>query len=176
MARTATQQKSGRNGNIAKKHNSGVKIPDELKKLRGTFSKKNADLAARKVGADSAKDLMLPVDVPEFMMECPETLVHPIARAEWNMFIKPLITANVIKLTDIRTAEVYCDLWAAYQEVKAKTGFPPVKIAEPMIRLMMQMGLTPVSRHKVVRIMKDNGKVHRDDWSQILNHEDDEDA
>lgn len=176
MVRTATQTKkgSGLHGNVEKKFNTGLKVPDAVKKLRGTFSKKNADLAARKVGAADASELMQAVEVPPQFFDCPDTLVNPRAQEEWDLFIKPLIKADVIKLTDIRTAEVYCDLWAAYQDIKAKTGFPPVKIAEPMIRLMAQMGLTPVSRHKVVRIMRENGKVGKGDWAGILNHDDDE--
>lgn len=167
---------TGRHGNVQDKFNSGMKLPDEIKKLRGTYDKNNANIAARKYGADDASELMLPVDVPDYMAECPETLTNPIARSEWELFVKPLIAANVIKLTDIRTAEVYCDMWAAYQDFKAKHGVPSVKIAEPMIRLMTQMGLTPVSRHKVVRIMKDKKEVTPSEWGRILNHEDDDDA
>lgn len=173
MASTATRaKKSGLHGNVKQEYNTGTKVPDAVKKLRGTFSKKNADLAARKVGAENALQLMTDIEVPDIFIECPDTLVNPIAREEWDLFIKPLITANVIKLTDVRTAEVYCDLWAAYQDYKAKFGFPSTKIAEPMIRIMSQMGLTPVSRHKVVRVMKDNGKIGKNEWKDILNHSD----
>lgn len=178
MASTATRAKnsSGLHGNIQTKYNTGTKVPDSVKKLRGTYQKKNADLAARKVGAENADQLMQAIDVPPEFLECPETLTDPIARAEWELFIKPLIQADVVKLTDIRVAEVYCDLWASYQNMKAKFGFAPIKIAEPMIRVMAQMGLTPVSRHKVVRMMRDNGKVKRSDWKDILSHDDDDEG
>lgn len=167
---------SGLHGNVAKKFNTGLKVPDEIKKLRGTYDKSNADLAARKIGANDSSELMQAIDVPEVMIECPPTLTNPIAREEWDMFIRPLIAVDVIKLTDIRVAEIYCDLWAAYQDHKRKWGYPPVKIAEPMIRIMSQMGLTPVSRHKVVRMMKNNTPPGRDDWKQILDNSDDGDA
>lgn len=177
MASTATQTKgSGRHGNVKAKYNTGMKVPVEIKKLRGTYDKNNEDIAARRKGADDASELMLPVDVPQFMVDCPETLTDPLARREWELFIKPLIAADVIKLTDLRTAEIYCDMWASYLNFKAQFGYPSVKLAEPMIKLMTQMGLTPVSRHKVVRIMKDKKAVTPDEWGRILNHEDDEDA
>lgn len=177
MASTAKQTKgSGRHGNVSKKLNVGIKVPDAVKKLRGTYDKNNANIAARKQGADDASELMLPVDVPEFMVDCPETITDQAAINEWNNFIKPLIAADVIKLTDLRTAEIYCDLWASYLNYKDKHGFPSVKLAEPMIKLMTQMGLTPVSRHKVVRIMKNAKSVTPAEWGAILSHEDDDDA
>jgi phage terminase small subunit len=172
MATANTKEASGRYGNIKAEHNTGVRIPDAIKKLRGTYRKDNADAAARRQGAEDASQMMPEIEVPEVMIECPDTLTNPIARSEWEMFIKPLIAVNVIKLTDVRVAEVYCDLWAAYQDHKTKYGYPPVKIAEPMIRIMTQMGLTPVSRHKVVRMMANKGKIEKDDWSSILNHDD----
>lgn len=176
MASTATQAKgSGRHGNVQKKYISGGKVPDELKKLRGTYDKNNANIAARKYGAEDASQLMQPVDIPAYMQECPPTITNQIAKNEWELFIKPLIAVNVIKLTDLRTAEIYCDMWAAYQEFKAKHKMPSIKIAEAMTRLMTQMGLTPVSRHKVVRIMQGKGQVTSEEWGHILNHDDDDD-
>lgn len=177
MERTAKRTKtksSGLHGNVQSRLNAGIKVPDAIKKLRGTYHKKNADLAARKVGAESADQLMQAIDVPPEFFQPPATLTDEIAIDEWNMFIVPLVKADVIKLTDIRIAEVYCDLWAAYQRVKAKSGFAPIKIAEPLIKIMTQMGLTPISRHKVVRLMREKGKVKNGDWERILNHDDDE--
>lgn len=166
---------SGLHGNIKRKYATGDKVPDAVKKLRGTYRKKNADLAARKVGANDASELMLPVDVPEYMYQCPDTLTNEISRQEWGLYIIPLIKADVIKLTDLRMAEIYCDLWGSYQDLKKKYGFPPIKVAEPLIRIMTQMGLTPVSRHKVVRIMRGGREPTGEDWKRILNQDDDED-
>lgn len=178
MASTAKRtrvESSGLHGNVKRKLNAGIKVPDAIKKLRGTYHKKNADLAARNVGAESADQLMQALDVPPEFFDPPATLTDEIAIEEWNLFIIPLVKADVIKLTDIRIAEVYCDLWASYQRMKAKTGFAPIKIAEPLIKIMTQMGLTPVSRHKVVRMMREKKAVAPGDWANILNHDDEAD-
>lgn len=171
---------TGKHGNVKAGLGTGLKVPDAIKKARGTYHKRNADLAARKVGAEDASELMLPVDVPAELWEPPETLHNPAARAEWQLFIKPLIAADVIKLSDLRIAQMYCDMWATYEdymymmnEAKKKGEYLPYpqKLAMDLSKLMREMGLTPVSRHKVVRIMKDKGRIKADEWGKILDHD-----
>lgn len=168
---------TGKHGNIDPKYNRGLPVPDAIKKIRGTYKEKNANLAARKLGADSAKDLMQHLEIPEELFNAPDTL-NEYGRDEWNAFIKPLMQARVIALSDLRVAEMYCDAWGAYQFAKQQMdGIPSIKYGEYALKLMSQMGLTPISRHKVVLLSKAGQKpVAADEWSAILNSEDDDDA
>lgn len=181
-----TAKSHGAHGNVKAEYNTGARVPEAVKKLRGTYDKHNEKKAAQRAGAESPEELMQPIDVPAELLEPPETLCNNIAIDEWRMFIVPLIKADVIKLTDLRIAELYCDLWGMYQSQKtlyndlsdggerpgqaAEQGvYFPMKLADKLTKIMQQMGLTPVSRGKVVRMMREKGQVQDSDWARILN-------
>ncbi len=167
---------TGRNGNIPEQYNKGAVVPDALKKLRGTYNNGNANLRARKMGADSAEDLMPGLEVTADFAEAPASLSTDYAVQEWNEYIKPLMEFGVIAMTDIRSAEIYCELWGQYlamkDRLKDRQNYPDavfsLELVDRLTKIMNTMGMTPVSRCKVVMLMKQKKQVKTDDWADIL--------
>jgi len=190
----AVSKNSGKHGNVKSQHNTGRRVPDEIKKLRGTYHPKNdhAVLAKRKAKKMAeAAGLPAPVipkegeHIPSFIcterdLATPAGLLNEDARQEWDTVIKPLALVGVIRQTDLRVAELYCDMWGLYcehrRDMRTPNGhavFYPMKLAKEIANLLAQLGLTPAARAKLnlfmVGLPPNKPAPDKDDWSKILN-------
>ena len=175
---------SGFKGNVPKTMNTGHAVPAEVKKLRGTFSaanerKKKSNQSLATV-TDSGRELALPLECTPADLVAPSGLINMEAADEWNNFIVPLVKAGIIKSSDLRFAEMYCDLWGLYQlrrkqlqleEDHRKILFYPTKMVREMGAMLAAMGLTPVARSKVIAYVAATKKndIPKDGWKDILN-------
>jgi phage terminase small subunit len=178
---------SGFKGNVPKSMISGKSVPPEVKKLRGTFHpanerKKKANQALAVV-TESGRELALPLECTAEDLKAPKSLINVQAVDEWNNFIVPLVKAGIIKSSDLRFAEMYCDLWGLYEIRRAqlrleedhrKVIFYPTKLVKEMGAMLSHMGLTPVARSKVIAYVAATKKadIPKDGWKDILNDDD----
>lgn len=105
--------------------------------------------------------------------KCPKSLPHAL-RAKWREMTEMLDEAGILGVTDADALELYCVLHARWQEAEAKvreqggvvvtpSGFtrpnPWLRIATDTLKdvkaLLLEFGLTPVSRQRVAAREKD---------------------
>lgn len=131
-----------------------ARVPTVLKMLRGNPGRRPLNVLEPVPGALSPA--------------CPKELTDDVARKEWRRTIAPAVRIGQITAADRVLAIVHCELWAAYRaqllEASGRqvlavgaNAYPTPNVARGMsnttvtllIKVDIELGLTPVSRSKV---------------------------
>lgn len=111
---------------------------------------------------------------------CPEHL-SPVARNEWRRLATPLFEAGVLTLADRAALAAYCQAYARWAEAELRLAETPPLLKTPngyvqqspwlsvankqmelMGRFMGELGLTPVSRQRLIHLAPaDNDPVDK---------------
>lgn len=189
--KTKPKARTGAHGNVKASLNNGMAIPAEVKKLRGTYHPHNEDKkksAKAKLAVEASGGVVVVgVECTDGDLVAPDTLLDDMAVREWNSFIIPMAKAGIIKLSDLRYAELYCNAWSIYQDYMQSVKqarqngenhralFYPRNLVADIAGFLRNMGMTPVARSKIIAYIGAGlGKTDIPDktWGEILSDDD----
>jgi len=120
-------------------------IPDNVKKLKGSFRKDRANL-----------------DQPDFdevtKMPAAPTDLNVDGAAMWEDLCPQFISTRILQTVDLYALEQMCVLWQNHKKC-ARAGIPQSPSENMALKnLFSEFGMTPSSRHKVASGLKKAAK------------------